>query len=130
MTLLEPTIGEVLDRMAIVSLKLLHGGGEHFKAEHVGLTKRFHELWDVGHLTEEEFSTLQIALDQLVAVNTKLWDATEEQTQAAQGRFEQSESDAACLLQRIHHLNKKRVRLREEIDKLLGQYKGPEKVGL
>lgn len=126
MSLLSPTPGEMQDRLSILALKLHFKGATYHQVEYQQLAQALitWKGWpqDVGLRAKVS----QVA-DRLIVVNTLLWIATDEHY-AFTPEGPKDLERGADLLVRLRKLNKERVRLREEIDKLLGAFAGPEKV--
>ena len=73
MRLMNPGLGEYLDRLSILELKLAHSGGQHFGEERMEiLQKLFGEVG--GSLSREVF----VLYSMLAAVNAAIWQAEDE----------------------------------------------------
>lgn len=122
-------LGEIADRLTILSLKLLYGlaAGKptaHFAQEYDAL---FEQFWARGPYAAGVFDqTLHLA-----AVNAALWQAEDEMRVFAQCIFTLSEErveEVADLGLRIQKLNDQRAALVAQINTLAGDTAGPEKL--
>jgi len=123
-SLAKPTLGEILDRLTILSLKVLHGR-QAGKA--------------VGHFEEEQrvLATLECAkrphglshlpLLDLAAVNAALWHAEDDLREYRIKVREFDEHAALAVAFRIQDLNDQRACLIQEINKASGEWQGAEK---
>ena len=124
--------GEILDRLTILSLKILHGeeAGKpttHWEAEQDHLRASV-TLYDVRPVAWD--------LIALAAVNGALWEAEDElRARRRAGKFETDEAAVdACLLaianlaMKIQSLNDRRAALVHEINCLLGAEAPKEKL--
>jgi hypothetical protein len=137
MRLLNPSPGEVLDRLSILELKIMAAkkreiSSTHFEAEKASLDERMRD-WDQG-ITEDCLgdgdrldATLQkVAINKngLAAVNALLWDAEDK----ARATPENSAFTLAVLCKQIIKLNDARARHVRELDLLYGISDGEEKM--
>lgn len=127
MSLLNPTPGELIDRLSILDLKLYFGGAKHFNEEYKEVIAQLTYQLATQVRSDEERYALVMLGGRLGIVNMLLWQATDEHKDFLPEGPKDLERGADLLI-RLRKLNKERVRLREEIDKLLGAYAGPEKV--
>lgn len=124
MRLVNYGVGEIVDRLTILDLKIAHGGGDHFVNERgVLLTKlrtttNATAIWDAGF--------------RLATVNGLLWHAEDELRHYREDTDGQPERDDAKVIAyiafRIQELNDQRAGLIETINKLTGDHLGPEKI--
>lgn len=122
MGITNPSPGELIDRLAILQIKLQKARARklpysHFSEEQDQIWGRLSTL--VGRLGPE---TLALAM-RLSQVHIKLWDTVDKQRD-----YVRSQIGAAQILDELQELNAERVNLRESIDKLLGMYSGAEKM--
>lgn len=127
--LLEPDLGEVLDRLAILQLKLDHGMGrnvptaaweEEQRQLDDYLQKKIQAWQSVATgFAQEEFGK---ANAELVVVNGKLWAAEDEiRTYCKTEQLTDDECrDLATLAMRIADLNDVRCNLVQKINRLFG----------
>jgi hypothetical protein len=132
--LLNPTVGDLVDRLTILALKRLHGAAAgrdiaHFQREWAGLLAKIHGRSLNGAWFEH-------ALD-LAAVNAQLWDLTNDLRRQAERHSYPDEviGVRALLVDQIAHLgmdilraNDARARLIRTIDELCGEFAGAEKL--
>jgi len=127
--------GEILDRLTILSLKILHGGMagrsiEHWKAEYAYLNEEKYSPC-VSRATSY-FADLQAAILDLAAVNGAIWTA-EDELRRWQGEgcgpcsLPQAMTVAVVAL-RAQSLNDRRAQLIAEINTLLGAEAPEEKI--
>ena len=116
--------GEALDRLTILSLKVLFGAEAgkdtaHFRAEQVVLLT---ELRAQNHLA----AYLEDALS-LAAVNAALWHAEDDLRDLRVNYTAPDSTEVALLAFRIQALNDQRAVLVESINKATGNHIGTEK---
>lgn len=134
MSLLNPTVGDVYDRLVVLVLKhraALEAGKphEHYEQEYDQLAS-----WLGGRFGADRFppgSEGVRIFDQLQKVHQRLWDVIErtaelERRERDLSPAEREELSRLCL--QAYRLNRGRVRNKEEIDQICGCYAGPEKV--
>lgn len=131
MSLLKPSLGELLDRLSILELKIEHGGGAHHERE----LAEIRNCVFLRCLDEKPAKRVAKLAKQLKAVNEKLWYLTDEQRNfcmpSSWAAYE--EAAARCekgaeLLIDIREANSDRITIREKIDMLSGDFLGHEKV--
>lgn len=135
MRLIEPGVGEILDRLTILSLKILFGESygrdtTHFKTERTTLLAKIRSRTLNG-------AWFDCALD-LAAVNAALWHAEDDlrhlRTLPDAKRAEWSGfgpnfwQETGALAFRIQELNDRRAALVAEINKLAGEASAEEKL--
>ena len=129
MSLLKPSLGDLIDRFSILTLKKRYSDSEHFREESIAVgTAVTERMKGLSILLRKEIGALGI---DVLNVNTLLWKRTDEhyQTDWCSVDYDSQTSDRACkLLVEIMNLNKERIRLKEEIDKLSGEFLGREKI--
>lgn len=104
MSLMHPTLGEMYDRAVVLQLKIDYAQGKdvaHFREE---LDEIAAAVRARGFKVDRELR------DELINTHVAIWDM-----------LPQSPPELLAL-------NARRVALREQIDKLCGDWKGPEKV--
>lgn len=127
MSLVNPTVGEITDRLTILALKRLHGTAEGKNVAH------FDREWASLH-TALRSRTLNGAwfeqVLELGAVNAALWTRTDEQRTYLD--YEKSldtnvnnVAKCGCVIMR---LNDRRAQLVQRINELAGELEGPEKL--
>jgi len=125
MSLLKPTPGEVIDRLSVVLLKISAATEKGWPSGHF-----LEELSLLSHWLSENLGwQISISIPEvahLAQVNQLLWQKTEDQHNYQEELH--GPHRGADLLVEIRNLNIERNRLREEIDKRLGTWKGAEKV--
>jgi hypothetical protein len=118
MNLLHPTSGQRLDRLSILTLKLAHSEDPDqrlvFVAEQAALLATL----------PEKHTAVASLYRSLHAVNARLWQHQAE-VAAVAALVDPPPNQLGVILFR---LNQRRVGLIEEIDQILGEYLGPEKV--
>lgn len=125
MSLLEPTAGEMVDRVTILALKLAHVPG----AIDGPLHREFEELQNrinARFLSAE--GPVYTGWTDLIKINTTIWVLTMEM----EGLLRDGVTDAvahriAYVAAEIHQLNKERAEAKATIDKATGEYAGGEK---
>ena len=122
MSLLRPTLGDLLDRHCIVSLKLLHGGAKgrmvsHFIDEFEDLSKA---LWGKDRVKED-------LAQALANVHRQLWRA-QDKLESFEKLDDVNVYDVAYTAFEIRKLNRERARLKKAIDKESGEFLGEEKI--
>lgn len=114
-------VGELIDRLTILDLKIAHGGGDHFVNERTALLVKVKARDLTGAAFE---ATLGLAL-----VNGLLWRAEDDlRLLRRQSGGELREQDAGVIAFRIQELNDQRAALVETINKLTGDHLGQEKI--
>lgn len=128
--LVNPGLGDQLDRLTILALKILHKGAqEHWVRERNALLAQVRTRNGVGAALE--------ALVELAAVNGALWQA-EDDLRALRialpvGNWDPADyrtdaaADAARAGVRIQDLNDRRAALVDQINALVGDDRGAEK---
>ena len=125
--LLDPSPGEILDRLTILSLKIVHGRDqnksvEHFVAERAAL---------ITKLSTVDFRKPTDALIfDLGATNAALWQAEDDfrRERVNKGSLLYSLHRAADIAEQIQSLNDQRAELIDEINNNLGICVGKEKL--
>lgn len=133
MSLLHPTLGDLIDRFSILTLKQRHSDAEHFRTEAIEIGKEVTaRLARLSQLTRKEIGSLGA---EVLNINTLLWDKTEEHYRedwiglTSSAHTDEVRGYRACeLLVELRDCNKERIRLKEEIDRLSGEFRGKEKV--
>lgn len=132
--LLSPGLGELLDRLTILRLKIIHGqqkqGGtgayKHFEAEEAQINMLLDRM---GHPDDNDVLLLQVKLQQ---VNAKLWELEDEMARYANlgnlAEFPASQQDCATTAINIWRFNRERNALVYEINTLAGCNPGAEKL--
>ena len=106
MSLMHPTTGEMYDRVAVLELKIEHGTATGQKVSH--FTEEMLEI--ISALRSRGKKIDRSVREELVKVHVAIWNM-----------LPLSPTE-------LLELNARRVAIREEIDKLTGEFKGPEKV--
>ncbi len=124
MSLVNPTVGDISDRLTILALKRLHGTND---GHHVG---HFDREWAALH-TMVKARTLNGAWFELVlelaAVNAELWKLTD-LMRAVEEDSEVDYREAGNIGLQILHLNDRRAELVQQINELAGENMGKEKL--
>lgn len=124
--LINPGLGDYLDRLSILALKILHGrvagkDVEHFEREGNAVLVKTRTAVDPASYME--------LYSQLAAVNAALWYATDALRDVAARAFPVSSSEEAGRLGiQILRLNDQRAVLVDQLNKLAGDTTGPEKL--
>lgn len=133
--LLSPGLGELLDRLTILRLKIIHGqqkqGGtgayKHFEAEEAQINMLLDRM---GHPDDNDVLLLQVKLQQ---VNAKLWELEDEMAvfAVADTAVIDLVDSIRCstVAVQIWRMNRERNALIHEINTLAGCATGPEKLG-
>lgn len=115
MSILKPTVGQLLDRLALLAIKIVRADAdvvvEHFRAERDEIVEEL-----LGR--KAGASRFNRQAEELSGLHLKMWPLVE--------RAEAGDETVSAV--ELHRLNRRRAELREEIDKLAGDYEGPEKV--
>lgn len=138
MRLMNPGLGEMLDRLSILELKLAHGGGEQFAKERKALLEH---LWhESGPVQPPEQLGLSFdsfkAYATLAAVNAALWQSEDAlraerewmHSTVAESSNREAVARSAFLAHKIQALNDRRAELVREIGKLAGEEEHREKL--
>lgn len=108
MSLLKPTVGELIERQIVLRLKLAHTSEgafvQHFQRE-------LNNIDDELRRRNVESTVPPALVELLQELHTQLWDLVQ--------------TDSSPQLLKV---NLRRHGVREEIDKFTGEYRGPEKV--
>jgi hypothetical protein len=128
MTLLNPTTGELLDRLSILKLKILNGQKlgkyiQHFLDEQNEILEALAAKEDAG-IDIEEALVIGRELEQ---ANTMLWKRTDEHKYAVE-QVTMSFVELYELLAALWEANSSRCSLRARIDRSTGEFQGDEKV--
>lgn len=119
-----PTKGDLWDRSLILELKIANGWAEGKK---------------VDHFREEKAAIDAILADTLGVpglgkivrdyrrVQQHLWDAADRQAKV-KSPWTDSPFELAMLMMELSELNQRRTAFKEQIEKLLGEWKGPDKI--
>lgn len=131
MSLLKPTLGECLDRLSILELKVEHGGAKHHQEELDEITR----LVFLKVLDERSAKRVAQLARELKIINQHLWNLTDDQRNFClpPSWHAYEEAAARCekgaqLLIDIREANNDRITIREKIDQLAGEFLGHEKV--
>lgn len=121
MSVLDPTTADLVDRQAILSLKLLHGyrlglDTSHFEDE-------FKDIVDVLEGKTPPVSEVEA----LHNVHRQLWKE-QEKLEGFKKLDDVNVYQVAYCAFEIRKLNRERARLKEAIDKATGEWRGQEKV--
>ena len=127
MSLLKPTLGDLIDRLAVVELKIEaieaagKSGGNHFRVERDGIRLALYPKCDIfRHANLPEVAQLAVA-------HREMWGLTDRMS-----RFLDVTPDNALEVGwiglQLFKLNKRRAELKEAIDRAAGEYQGPEKL--
>lgn len=123
MRLMNPGLGELLDRLSILELKLAHGGGEQFEEERKAILQQVLPQWNT--VMPPGF----VLYSTLAAVNAAIWqgeDALRDRRDSMS--FAKTISESAFLAHKIQALNDRRAELIREIGKLAGEEEHREKL--
>ncbi len=128
MSVLRPTVGELLDRRTILALKVHHGSraGVDIHAWQVEQTEIAERLsTQTKNFTAEQQQLLARITGTLASINASLWSAEDEVRAAAESEI----AALAALAKRIAHLNDQRAQAVRELNRLAGESSaGNEKV--
>lgn len=127
MNILNPTPGQLFDRLIILELKIAVQRAPHFVAEHDAIRERLAAqalAKPLPHDVEIEDRVLYTYCMKLRQIHRALWQHQAEVAEAAKDP-NAPPNDLGVILFR---LNQDRVGQIETIDKLLGEYTGPEKL--
>lgn len=129
MRLMEPGMGELLDRLSILELKLAHGGEDHFAAEREQVLTAASTLMDSLDAPARPWGRLLVKYAQLAAVNAALWQGEDElrDMRTCLGNPE-AVTASGFLAHKIQALNDRRSELAREIGKLVGEPDRKEKL--
>lgn len=131
-----PSIGELVDRMAVLKIKILHTRSrglpnEHFLKEQdqagelLGM-----KLWGLNEQKIQRAIAVSLELAQL---HQKMWDREDDRRlwakeQCRDGCGPHFLEEAASILEDLGSMNEKRNALRREIDEICGTFEGEEKI--
>lgn len=120
MSLTEPDTGELLDRLTILSRKILERPeNEHFKREQTQIMDR---------LGKWQFSEGPLVLLlELAAVNAALWQADDE-IRALRGNSKSDIADAGCKTFMVQSLNDRRAEIVQSLNETHGMGRKEEKI--
>lgn len=134
MRLMNPGLGEMLDRLSILELKLAHGGGEQFEEERL-------RILDALPLNKPEDELRRLtAYAKLAAVNAALWQSEDALRDLRPREMSTEEPQVGTppprdvvvktyfLAHKIQLLNDRRAELVREIGKLAGEEEHREKL--
>lgn len=119
-------VGEIVDRLTILSLKILYSGQadkpiDHFENERTALMVMLR-----GRTLDGPWFEQVLALS---AINGALWRAEDEmRTHREEGQTTKNRDDIIECAFRIQELNDERARLVETINKATGDHLGSEKL--
>lgn len=131
---MNPGLGELLDRLSILELKLAHGGGVQFEEERRTILERFSDTQDGGLEVLKAYA-------QLAAINAAIWQSEDalrdlrpamvtcdapDEVDREQHRGAVAKS--AFLAHKLQTLNDRRAELVREIGKLAGEVEHREKL--
>lgn len=121
--LVNPGLGDVLDRLSILSLKILHGefarrDVTHWKTERAQLLPQVH--------ARTGGSWFSPALE-LAAVNSALWHAEDDLRKYRSEPDYMNNTSVITVAFRIQELNDQRAQLIGQINELAGDARGSEK---
>lgn len=132
--LLNPGLGELVDRLTILRLKILHAPDPrdtmHFHTEQAQVQMLIDRVHQGLHVPLETHTKLGTYTADLHMVNRKLWALEDRMAQYAQSRlyYEDHLADVGDLGISIWHANRDRNTLIREINALAGTDVGPEKL--
>lgn len=120
MSLLHPTVGEMIDRLGLVALKVQRGQAAGLDVSRFQAEK---EELEAVIQARPSFKRLECPagahlMEQLMRLHEELWPLVE---RADKG-------DGLLPAADLHRLNRRRHECREELDRLAGEYQGPEKI--
>lgn len=121
-----PTKGDLWDRYIVLGLKIRHGWAAkkaigHFVQEKDAILELLRPTFDV-----QELGAL---VRDLEMVHQRLWDAAGRQAQIKiEDAWEQSPFVLSLLAVELGELNRRRTLLKEEIEKVLHEWKGADKI--
>ena len=127
-----PSIGEIVDRMAVLRLKIINGSSqgkpiEHFLREQDAAGELLSQkLWD----RDDKVKLFWPVALELAQLHQKMWDRENDRRewQKAQMGHRHFVEEAAAILEDLGTMNEKRNALREEINKIFGTFEGEEKL--
>lgn len=132
--LLNPGVGELVDRLTILRLKILHGAPQpagasgafdHFRAEEAQINMLLDRM---GHPASNDVLVAQMKLQQ---TNAELWQLEDQMAAYARARdVLEGDTPYACtrVATEIWRLNRHRNTLINEINQLANTDRGPEKL--
>lgn len=127
MDLLNPDVGDILDRITILHLKLVHAKEAHWEQQLTALYDRLGLAQGGPHCLQ--ISALRM-VQELAAVNAAIWQATDEMT-AAEKTLEtdvERAGMAAATFVRCFAWNRRRQELIRQLNDTLGRGDKREKV--
>lgn len=126
MAVINPTKGDLWDRYIVLGLKIRHGWADGKRVEH------FVEEKDaILELIRPTFKVMELGklVRDLEMVHQRLWDAAGRQAQIKmEDAWSQSPFVLSLLAVELGQLNRRRTFLKEEIEKLLDEWKGSDKI--
>lgn len=127
MSILNPTPGELFDRLCILELKLKDAIDrsipcDHFEEERDQIQKFLAALPPATTTIDLTGTTIRLA-----QVNSTLWQLTEEQMSAQNETYAEVQYSAHLLIE-LRSSNRERHRLRGLIDEAYNSYRGAEKL--
>lgn len=118
--LINPGLGDLLDRLTILALKILHKGAQdHWVRERNALLAKVNGRGGHAGVTE--------ALLELAAINAALWQATDDLRPYVGTQIDVHRAVAGVLGLQILTLNDRRAALVDQINALVGEDRGGEK---
>lgn len=123
--LIDPGIGELVDRLTILRLKLLHAPQDvatsHFQSEEAQIQMRLDAL---GHPASDDVLVAQV---QLLQQNAQLWRLEDRMAEYV-AHPDNDDRAVAMTAIAIWRANRRRNALIQQINTLAGTVRGPEKL--
>lgn len=122
MAFIKPSTGDLWDRAIVLELKIMNGWAKEQNVQHFR-----DELAEIQKIISPSLKEpkLGIILKDMHLIHQRLWDATNLQWEA---KDDSSPFFMAWLAKETRDLNRKRTELKEKIEKLLGEWKGQDKI--